>query len=140
MTYATRADLAARFSESEIERLLDQDGDGNPDTNRLSAAISDAESYINQSIRRLYSIPLPSAQYPALTAIACDLARENLYDDAAPENVVRRARAARKRLLAIADGTDYLIDDAGVEIGRVDRTAATAPLDQTGFDEVLANY
>lgn len=105
MRYATRADLEARFGAEEIANLLD---DG-PD--RTVQALADAASEIDGALVERYALPLPAeAAYPSLRDIACDLARERLYDDEEIEAVMRGAKRARSRLERIRTGSERLYD------------------------------
>jgi len=110
MTHATRADLEARFGADEILRLADAGGDG---AARMDAALADADARINAVLGEAFDMPLPDGRYPLLVGVACDLARERLYDDAAPDAVTARAKIARATLEDIATGKTALIDGEG---------------------------
>ena len=59
-------------------------------------------------------------------AIACDLARLRLYDDAVPaEAVLGRANRSRARLRDIAEGRSALVDSAGNVVARRIEPSAT---------------
>ena len=103
MIYAARADLEARFGADEIARLADTGDDG---AARMDAALADAAAAIEAMLREAFEAPLPDGSYPLLTAVACDLARERLYDDKAPEAVTARAELARASLTDIATDDD----------------------------------
>ena len=117
MIYAARADLEARFGADEIARLADTGDDG---AARMDAALADAAAAIEAMLREAFEAPLPDGSYPLLTAVACDLARERLYDDKAPEAVTARAS-----LTDIATDRTALIDAAG-EVIRPRRASARA--------------
>ena len=110
MIYAARADLEARFGADEIARLADTGDDG---AARMDAALAEAAAAIEAMLREAFEAPLPDGSYPLLTAVACDLARERLYDDKAPEAVTARAELARASLTDIATDQTALIDAAG---------------------------
>lgn len=118
MAYATRQDLADRFGADEIGDLAPAD------SGRDAAALADADAEIDAALAAAYDLPLSGA-YPALLAIACDLARLRLYDDAVPpEAVLGRANRSRARLREIADGKSALVDSDG---DLVDRRIETGP-------------
>jgi phage gp36-like protein len=103
MPYATTADLVARFGESELIQLTDRLGDGVLDAAVVSQALADADAVINGFLAGRYTLPL--SPVPAiLVGYACDLARERLYKDAAPEIVIKRADDARKFLALAGQG------------------------------------
>ncbi len=110
MSYAARADLEARFGADEIARLADTGDDG---AARMDAALADAAAAIEAMLGETFALPLPDGPYPLLTGVACDLARERLYDDKAPEAVTARAELARASLTGIAGGQTALIDAEG---------------------------
>lgn len=62
--------------------------------------------------------------WPQLTAIACDLARERLYDESAPDRVKERAVEARKQLRRLAEGKDRLVDANGTPAQSLTRGSA----------------
>ena len=107
MTYASRDDLAARFGSDEIDELAPTSG------MRATAALADADAEIDAALATAYDLPLDGT-FPALRAIACDVARLRLYDDAVPpEAVLGRATRSRTRLREIADGRSGLVDADG---------------------------
>ena len=110
MLYAVRADLEARFGANEIDRLADT-GEGG--AARLDAALADAAAAMDSVLAQAFDVPLPGGPYPLPAGLACDLARERLYDDKAPEEVTRRADQARAVLADLAQGKTVLIDAAG---------------------------
>ena len=115
MTYATHADLAARFGADEIDADLGA-ADG---SQRAASALADADAEIDAMLAATYDLPLPSGAYPLLRAAACDIARLRLYDDAAPEEaVVVRARRARDRVRAVAEGRGALVSMGGAIVAR----------------------
>ena len=103
MSYATLADLIARFTEVEIGQVADTDGSGEIDAALVARALSDAGAEIDAALVGRYTLPMVPVP-ELLTRIACDLARESLYTDAPPKVVTDRARQARDLLAAIAAG------------------------------------
>ena len=113
MTYAARTDLVDRFGADEIDDLAPTDG------NRATAVLADAAAEIDAVLAGAYELPLPAGTYPALVAIAADLARLRLYDDAVPEQaVLGRANRSRARLRDIVDGKGALVDSTGSLVPR----------------------
>ncbi|WP_420585831.1 phage protein Gp36 family protein [Ruegeria sp.] len=113
MSYATRQDLIDRFGADEIAAL---DAGTGPETYpRVKAAIADATAEIDAVLSARWDLPLPAGDYPLLTAIASDIARARLYDDAAPETVRDRATRARAKLRTIPEGRYQLVTAAGAE-------------------------
>ena len=119
MTYASRDDLAARFGSDEIDELAPTSG------MRATAALADADAEIDAALATAYDLPLDGT-FPALRAIACDVARLRLYDDAVPpEAVLGRATRSRTRLREIAEGKSALVDSDG---DLVERRVETGPV------------
>ena len=113
MTYATRADLEARFGADEIEDLAPAPEEGQPDLS-IQAAVADAAAVIDGVLARAYDLPLQSGSpWPVLTSIATDLARQRLYGEEAPKAVSERARRARALLDGIAAGAVDLVNAGG---------------------------
>lgn len=124
MSYATIADMVARFGALELIQLTDMDNipPSAIDEPRVTVKLDDASSFIDSYIGQVYRLPLQgcrkpassgqSAEYampPVLVRLACDVARYYLHDDLAPENeVYRRYKAALAELDAIATGKTML--------------------------------
>lgn len=103
MSYATLADLYARFGDAEIDQVADTGGTGSADPVLVGRALGDATAEIDAALAGRYQLPMQPV--PALLArIACDLAREALYDDATPAVVESRAKTARGLLRSVASG------------------------------------
>ena len=115
MTYATRADMEARFGAEEALDLAGmQEG-------RIVSALSDAAAEIDAALAAAYRLPLAGGPWPRLVGIACDLARRALYDDVSPEEVTARAERARDALARMAAGDEALLDESGHPAPRRDR-------------------
>lgn len=113
MSYASLADLVARFGEMEIIQLTDRIGAGQIDTDVLDQAIADADAVIDGYIATRVTLPL-SPVPSILVGYGCDLTRERLYRDAPADHpVVRRGNEARKFLAQVAAGNILL----GVQSG-----------------------
>ena len=114
--YLTRARLEAMFGRDEIARLADPSGAGE---DRTGPAIEAASAEIEAALAAgQYPLPLPEGRYPFLEAIAVDLARERLYDDAPTEAVAARAREARRLAGQLRTGTKRLVSADGVPVER----------------------
>jgi len=101
MAYATLAELLSRFAD--IAQVADVDGTGEIDAEKVARALGDADAEIDAALVGRYALPM--APVPdLLTRIACDLARESLYDDAPTKVVTDRAEKARSVLAAVAAG------------------------------------
>lgn len=118
MTYATQADLEARFGPEELLKLADRDGDGAADATVVGAALTDAAAEIDGHLATAYDLPLAAGPWPSLRAAACDLARLRLYDEAAPEEIWRRALRTRDMLAKLAAGERQLVSAAGAVAAR----------------------
>lgn len=104
MTYAVLDNLIDRFGQSELDQVADTTGTGVVDVTRVERALADAGAEINLALAGRYALPLISVP-EILVRIACDLARESLYEDAPTETVKTRAEQSRSLLLGIARGT-----------------------------------
>ena len=117
MTYATRADLEARFGAEEALDLAGMQG------GRIESALADAAAEIDAALAAAFRLPLAGGPWPRLVGIACDLARRALYDDVSPEEVTARAERAQAALARLAAGDEALLDDSGTPAPRRDRAA-----------------
>jgi phage gp36-like protein len=139
MDYATQADLVARFGERELIQLTDRVNipPSTIDADLVALKLADAQAFIDGYVGQVYRLPLagclrPPAIFggepdyvppPALTRLACDLARYYLYDDLAPENeVYRRFKAAVKELDTVATGGSQLACPWGGSPGELARS------------------
>ena len=122
MSYATQADLAARFGQAAIDQALDGDAVAN--------ALSDAAAEIDAALAASFALPLDETKtWPGLRAIQCDIARLLIQGNSVADAVRDRATDARSRLGLIASGTRQLLDGDGMALERTDqpRTAAELP-------------
>lgn len=103
MTYATQADLVARFTEVELGQVADTDGSGEIDPALVARALADADAEIDAALAARYQLPLIVVP-PLLVRIACDLARFSLYTDQVPQVVELRQKSAVRMLSEIAAG------------------------------------
>lgn len=102
-TYATAADMIARYGQDELVQLTDFGGVGELDDLVLAEAITEAEAEVDAYIGQRYALPLDNV--PAqLERIVCELARYRLYRDGAPDAVRTRYEDARRYLEQVATG------------------------------------
>lgn len=103
MTYATQADLEARYGAEEVLQLADRNRDGVIDAGVIDRALADADAEIDGYLGSRYQLPLATAPQ-IINVYACDIARYRLYSDAATEEVRKRYEDANKFLRLIAEG------------------------------------
>lgn len=104
MSYATQADMEARYGLDELVARTDRNAVGAVDATVLNRALADADAEIDGYLAARYALPLPTV--PAMLArIACDIARYRLWEDLASDEVRRRYEDARRLLEAISRGT-----------------------------------
>lgn len=103
MSYATVADLIARYGETELIQRTDRLGVGAIDMATAERALADADAEIDGYLAARYRLPLPTT--PALLArIACDIARYRLWEEQASDEVRSRYEDARRLLEHLARG------------------------------------
>lgn len=113
MSYATDADMVARFGAEDLIRLTDR---RDPPLNMidgevLAAALADAAATIDAYLVQRYTLPLGSAPL-LLRQLACDLAWFNLQRGAPTEDARRRHDDAIDHLRDIGRGLAGLGPDA----------------------------
>jgi phage gp36-like protein len=100
MSYCTQQDLITRFGADELG-VVANDGVGGIDENAIGRAIDDASALINGWIQAQYALPLATVP-PLLNLLACDIARYQLHDQNAGEEIRNRYNDALKTLKDIA--------------------------------------
>jgi len=106
-TYASQQDMIDRFGSDEMIQLTDRGNLGAIDATVLGQALSDANTEIDSYLASIYTLPL--ATIPArLIKIAADIARYQLYDIHASEQVLQRYKDAIAFLKAVVTGTASL--------------------------------
>lgn len=128
MTYATQQNMIDRFGQQELIELTDHTNIGVINTLVLASALADADAEINAYIGSRYTLPLANVP-PILVKFAADVARYQLYDTRASEQVKQRYDDAIKFFKALAIGTVSLglnsLNAPVVDMGGVAYKAAT---------------
>ena len=115
MTYVTDAALAAQTYATEIEQLLDRNGDGTSDSGVLTLAMTTADAMIDGYLSGIYDVPL-SPVPPLITQIGCDIIRYLLWSTTPPDEARKRYDDAMSRLLDINKGTLTLVGSTGAVV------------------------
>lgn len=102
--YATQQDMIDRFGTDEVRQLSDRSGSGSIDGTVVDQALADASDQIDSYIGGRYTLPLNHVP-PVLTRVCVDIARYQLYDIAAPEQIAERYKANLQWLTQVAKGT-----------------------------------
>lgn len=115
MPYASAADMTTRYGADELRQLTDRalPALGAIDDAVLQRALTDADGVIDRHIGARYAVPLAAPYSADLVRVACDIARCELYDLAAPEAVKDRQHDALKWLADVAAGRLPLIGADG---------------------------
>ncbi len=104
MMYADASQMQARFGEQELIELTDKNGQaGELVQTVLDGALADASATIDGYLAGRYALPLASIPQ-VLVPICCDLARYQLYDEQAGEQVSNRHKNAMRFLELLASG------------------------------------
>lgn len=104
MSYASVADLVARYGEAELIQRTDRAGAGVIDAAVAQRALDDAAAEIDGHLAARYRLPLATVP-PLLSRVACDIARYRLWEDLASEEVRKRYEDARRLLENLSRGT-----------------------------------
>ena len=116
MSYTTQSELVERFGEDELIQMTDKDGSaGAIVPGVVDKAITDADTKINSYVAVEYALPLP--EVPSLVGIASDIARFELHENRATDEVIDRYIEAIKWLEGIAKGSIKLVDSDGKIVG-----------------------
>lgn len=114
MPYVTQAELEERFGTAELLQIADRDDDESVDTAVVDAAIADADAMIDSYCRALYTVPFDPV--PAeIRKVAADIARYNLWDDQASEEVEMRYKNAIAWLKDVSAGRARVNVESGDE-------------------------
>jgi phage gp36-like protein len=105
-SYATIADMQARFPEAELIQLTDDERSGALNQGRVTRALEQADNEVDGYVSRYYkrldaALPVPGL----LTDLACDIGRYYLFRNGSPtEQVQKRYDQAIAKLRDIAKG------------------------------------
>ena len=140
MTYATQADLVARFGAQEIAQLTDPQGLIINDA-VVAAALADADAIVDGHLQGRYTLPLPTPYPRLIVNLACDQARAILYGDRITEPVRQREQGGMALLGRIARGDVALTVATGTgeqppQSKRVMSGQSTSAYDWTKFGGV----
>lgn len=135
MAYCTRADMIARYGETELTQLTDRTGEYGIIVDAvLDTAITDASADIDGYLSDGgYSVPLTSPPH-VLVRHCCVLARAQLYDDLKPKEVLEDMQRSLDWLERIASGRQGL---PGVSATTEPRASVAAPTRDTVFNAEL---
>ncbi|GAB5378968.1 MAG: hypothetical protein Alis3KO_00970 [Aliiglaciecola sp.] len=103
MSYCTLDDMINRFGADELTQLSATPGSDVMDIPVVQAAIDDASNDIDSFVGSRYPLPL-SVVPKSLVKLCANMARYNLYDNAAPELVEKNNKAAFDFLKMVAKG------------------------------------
>jgi phage gp36-like protein len=103
MSYATQADLEARYGLAELVQLSNREGGTSVVTEVVARALADADAEIDGYLAARYALPLTTVS-AAIVRLACDIARYRLYEHDAPPAVAKRYEDAVRFLRGVADG------------------------------------
>lgn len=106
MSYATKANMIARFGEAEVIALTDRAGLGTVDDAVLAGALAEADAEIDPYLAPRHVLPLASVP-KILTGFACDIARYRLCGSGGvteTEEIRNRYKDAIKFLDSVASG------------------------------------
>ena len=108
MPYSTDSDLYARLSESQVQRLTDEEGTGQVDAQLVSRLRQEQTDYIDAWLRGRHDLPLPEPVPPLLSSLEVSLLAARLYSRRpnveTPEGVETERKAAVRDLKDIARG------------------------------------
>lgn len=131
MPYCSEAAFAERFGSGERDALLSSDAGM-----LYASAAADADALVDGYIGSRYTLPL--AAVPAfIVAIAADLTRYELYEEAPTKEVIERRKMAIDMLKDIRDGKILL---PGATSNTPTAGIAVAASERTFSDTVLGNF
>lgn len=135
MTYASQADMVARFGEGEVIALTDRANAGVIDAAVLAAALVQADAEINPYLQPKYLLPLQVVP-TAIVGLACDIARYRLCSAAVTvtQDIRDRYKDAVKFLDAVSRGHISLGIDASSRPAAPSDTVKFAPGNGRVFD------
>ena len=141
MTYATQADMIARFGEDDLIRLTDRDDPPLEavDATVLAAAQADAAATIDSFVASRYTLPLSPAPR-VLAGIECDLAWFNLQRGRVTEDAQKRKDDALRFLRDVSAGKASLGPDASNALPAEAGGVLVTSTDPVFSPETLSDY
>lgn len=141
MTYATQADMIARFGEEDLIRLTDR---ADPpleaiDATVLAAAQADAAATIDSFVASRYTLPLSPAPR-VLSGVECDLTWFNLQRGRVTEDTQKRYDNAMRYLAKVSDGKVSLGPDASNALPAEAGGVLVTSTDPVFSPETLSDY
>lgn len=131
MPYCTATAFKDRFGTDEHDQLLASGTD-----RTYAAAAADADAVVDGYIGTRYKLPL--VQVPAfVVAIAADLTRYELYEEAPTKEVIERRKMALDMLRDIKDGNLIL---PGADTSDVPATISVSAAERVYTDSVLDRF
>jgi len=128
-----------RFGEQELIELTDRDQLGVIDATVMAKALADADAEINAYLVARYTLPLAGTP-PILTKFAADVARYQLYDTKATEQVKARYDDAVKFFKMLSSGAVSLgLDPASEPVAATGSVKFSAPT-RVFNDDSLGGY
>lgn len=139
--YCSIEDIQKRLASETLRKLADCDEDGQPDSDVIEAAISDADAEIDTYLGNRYKVPLSSP--PALVrAMSVVLAIDSLFarvPGLISEEHRQRAEEVRQLLRYIAE-SDIDISQSPETILRSFVTSTTTDIPRIFSRETLTNF
>lgn len=140
MPYCSLTDLANAETSAQLIQLTDDEGSGAVNTDRITAAVTEADSTVDAYLRGKVAMP---AETPAvIRQISVELAVWNLYrrrmGSNMPESVLARKKDALRMLGDVASGVIRISQDQAD--GKLGASAVVKSPDRTFDDETLDQY
>jgi len=115
--YIDASYITARTDEAELQQILSDDDVANSPV--LLQAIIDAESFVNESLENLYTVPLTNPS-STIKKIAYYLAIYNMYSfryqSDMPDNIIANNKYAIKYLDDVRDGKIKIYSQTELEV------------------------
>jgi phage gp36-like protein len=139
MPYATKQDLLDRFGQAQIIEISDKAGAGSIDDTVVTRALGDAEATIDSYLGGRYMLPLTSVP-DRLKIAACDIARYQMYERDATEEVTTRYKDQIRWLELVAQGKVSLGLDAADQVTATPFVPELSGPDRVFSDTTLSDF
>lgn len=116
MPLVSEAAYVARFGEREWSDLTDTDRSGQPDTDRVNAALGDATAEVFSYLRQSGYASATTSPPPEIKRRALDIMRYLLHSNRPTEEVTERYRDALSWLRRLVSGSVVLYTEDGAEM------------------------